>query len=285
MLALPFPNIDPAIFEIDLFGFQFALRWYAMAYLVGLVLGWRYVVTLVRRTRLWPSGRPPMTAEEPEALLTWMVVGVVLGGRLGFAAFYQPTYYLANPGEILAIWQGGMSFHGGFLGVVLGVIGWSWRNRRPVLQVGDAVACAAPIGLLLGRIANFINGELWGRETSLPWGVVFPGEAAGGVPRHPSQLYEALLEGALLFVVMWWLATRSGWLKTPGALIGVFLIGYGGGRSLVEMVRQPDRFLASPDNPLGLAVQWGTTAGLTTGQLLSLPMLVLGLVAVLRTRA
>ncbi|MEO0681451.1 MAG: prolipoprotein diacylglyceryl transferase, partial [Pseudomonadota bacterium] len=153
-----------------------------------------------------------------------------------------------------------------------------------MLQVGDAVACAAPIGILLGRIANFINGELWGRETSVPWAMIFPGEAAGGVPRHPSQLYEAALEGALLFLAMWWLATRRGWLKTPGALIGVFLTGYGAGRTLVEFVRQPDLFLAGPNNPLGLAVQWGPTAGLTQGQLLSLPMVVAGLVLILWAR-
>ncbi|MEO1687235.1 MAG: prolipoprotein diacylglyceryl transferase, partial [Pseudomonadota bacterium] len=177
MLVLPFPDIDPAIFTVELFGLSFSLRWYAMAYLVGLVLGWRYVVRLVRRAALWRGGQAPMSTEEPEALLTWMVLGVVLGGRLGFVFFYQPAYYFSNPMEILAVWEGGMAFHGGFLGVVAGVAGWSRVNGRPMLQVGDAVACAAPIGILLGRIANFINGELWGRETSVPWAMIFPGEA------------------------------------------------------------------------------------------------------------
>lgn len=283
MLVLPFPNIDPVIFSIDVGTFSFGLRWYAMAYLVGLVLGWRYVVRLVRRPVLW-RGAAPMTAEQVEALLTWMVVGVVLGGRLGYVIWYQPQYYLSSPMEVLAVWEGGMAFHGGFLGVAAGVVVWSRLNGRPPLQVGDAVACAAPIGILLGRVANFINGELWGRETSVPWAMVFPGEAAGGVPRHPSQLYEAMLEGALLFVLMWWLATRRGWLKTPGALIGVFLLCYGAGRTLVEFLRQPDASFVTPDNPLGLAVQWGETAGLTKGQQLSLPMALVGVALLIWAR-
>lgn len=281
MLAIPFPNIDPAVFSLSLGDFTFSLRWYALAYIVGLVLGWRYVAWMMKRPALWRRD-PPMAPAEAEELLTWMVVGVILGGRLGFVLFYQPGYYLANPGQIPAIWNGGMSFHGGFAGVVAGIVAWSRVRGRPMMEVGDAVACAAPIGLLLGRVANFINSELWGRATDLPWAVVFPN--GGPAPRHPSQLYEAALEGALLFLVMWVLATRRGWLKTPGALIGVFLIGYGLARSLVELVRQPDAFLQSESNPLGLAWQWGLTSGLTMGQILSLPMIAVGVAVLLAAR-
>jgi len=281
MLAIPFPNIDPAVFSLSLGDFTFSLRWYALAYIVGLVLGWRYVAWMMKRPALWRRD-PPMAPAEAEELLTWMVVGVILGGRLGFVLFYQPGYYLANPGQIPAIWNGGMSFHGGFAGVVAGIVAWTRVRGRPMMEVGDAVACAAPIGLLLGRVANFINSELWGRATDLPWAVVFPN--GGPAPRHPSQLYEAALEGALLFLVMWLLATRRGWLKTPGALIGVFLIGYGLARSLVELVRQPDAFLQSESNPLGLAWQWGLTSGLTMGQILSLPMVAVGVAVLLAAR-
>lgn len=281
MLAIPFPNIDPAIFTLSLGDFSFSLRWYALAYIVGLVLGWRYVAWMMKRPALW-RGEPPMAPAEAEELLTWMVVGVILGGRLGFVLFYQPGYYLANPAQIPAIWNGGMSFHGGFVGVIAGIVAWSRARGRPMMEVGDAVACAAPIGLLLGRVANFINAELWGRTSDLPWAVIFPN--GGPEPRHPSQLYEAALEGALLFVVMWALATRRGWLKTPGAMIGVFLVGYGLARCLVELVRQPDAFLQTEANPLGLAWQWGATSGLTMGQILSVPMIVIGIAVLAAAR-
>ena len=281
MFVLPFPDIDPALFSLEIGGFTLSLRWYALAYIVGLVLAWRYVVWLVRRPQLWRSG-PPMTPEQPEELLTWMVLGVILGGRLGFVLFYQPAYFLANPAEIPAVWNGGMSFHGGFLGVILGVVGYCRAKGLRLLEVGDAVACASTVGLLLGRLANFVNGELWGRVTDVPWAMVFPG--AGPEPRHPSQLYQAGLEGAVLFLVMWWLATRRGWLKTPGALIGVFLIGYGIARCVVESVRQPDAFLQTPDNPLGLAWHWGGGWGLTMGQLLSLPMIAVGIAVLVAAR-
>ncbi|MEM6945490.1 MAG: prolipoprotein diacylglyceryl transferase, partial [Pseudomonadota bacterium] len=239
MLALPFPQIDPALVSFEVAGIEIALRWYALAYIAGLVLGWRLCVWLMRRPALWPANRVPMTPQQPEELLTWMVIGVVLGGRLGFVLFYNPTHFLSNPGDIFAIWEGGMSFHGGFLGVILGVILYTKRHGIPLLEAGDAVALAAPAGIFFGRIANFINGELWGRVTEQPWGIVFPAvpEAFWGgpenLPRHPSQLYEAALEGLLLFGVMWWLAVGRGWLKRPGALIGVFFIGYGLGRSIV----------------------------------------------------
>ncbi|MEL6209444.1 MAG: prolipoprotein diacylglyceryl transferase [Pseudomonadota bacterium] len=286
MLVLPFPQIDPALVSIEVAGVELSLRWYALAYIAGLILGWRAVVWLMRRPRLWPADRAPMTPDAPEALLTWMVLGVVLGGRLGFVLFYNPTYYLSHPLEIFAIWQGGMAFHGGFLGVVLGVILFCRANRIPVLQAGDAVALAAPFGLLFGRIANFINGELWGRQTEVPWAMVFPSvpqEYWGGpenLPRHPSQLYEAALEGLVLLLVMWWLALARGWLKRPGALIGVFFVGYGAARSFVENFRQGNIEFVTPDNPWGHSVRFGTgpdALGLTMGQILSLPMIAIGL--------
>jgi phosphatidylglycerol:prolipoprotein diacylglycerol transferase len=278
MLVLPFPAIDPALFTLDLGFMQFSLRWYALAYIAGLLIGWRIVVALMKRPGLWPGDRAPMTPAQPEDLLTWMVLGVVLGGRLGFVLFYQPAYYLANPLEALAIWEGGMSFHGGFLGVVLAVILWTRLHRAPPLSVGDAVALAAPQGLLWGRLANFVNGELWGRPTDVPWAMVFPDPRSGGVPRHPSQLYEAALEGLVLALVMLWLA-RRGWLKRPGAMIGVFLLGYGLARAFVEGFRQADAQFISAENPFGHVVRFGAGPeawGLTMGQLLSLPMAAVG---------
>ena len=283
MLAIPFPNIDPALFTIEIAGQTLSLRWYALAYIFGLILAWRYARFLMKRPAIWPGNHAPMTPEQPEELLTWMVLGVVLGGRLGFVLFYQPGYYLQHPGEILQLWNGGMAFHGGFLGVVLGTALYARAQRLPLLQVGDAVAMAAPIGLLLGRLANFVNGELWGRTTEAPWGMVFPG--AGPLPRHPSQLYEALLEGAVLFLVMWWLGTRRGALKRPGAMIGLFLLGYGLARSVVELARQPDAFLQTPDNPMGYALQFSETAGLTMGQILSIPMVLAGIAVMLWARS
>ncbi|MEM7498111.1 MAG: prolipoprotein diacylglyceryl transferase [Pseudomonadota bacterium] len=286
MLALPFPQIDPALFTVEVAGIEFALRWYALAYIAGLVVGWRLCVWLMRRPALWPRQKAPMTPEQPEELLTWMVLGVVLGGRLGFVLFYTPSHFLRNPAEIFAIWEGGMSFHGGFLGVILALVFYARRNAIPVLQAGDAIALAAPAGLFFGRIANFINGELWGRVTEQPWGMVFPAVPQaywGGpenLPRHPSQLYEAALEGLLLFAVMWWLALARGWLKRPGALIGVFFVGYGLGRSIVENFRQGNMEFVTADNPWGQVVRFGLgpdAAGLTMGQILSLPMIAIGL--------
>ena len=197
MSYIPFPNIAPEIFSVELFGVTVALRWYALAYIVGLLIGWRIVLRLISTARLW-SDRPPMTADQVERLLTWVIVGVVLGGRFGYMLFYQPDYYLSNPWQIFKVWEGGMSFHGGFLGVVLAGLLFCWREKIPMLSAADLMAAATPPGLLLGRIANFINAELWGRPTDLPWGVAFPGDAAqfcdgvaGVCARHPSQLYEA----------------------------------------------------------------------------------------------
>lgn len=291
LAAIPFPAIDPALFSLEIAGMEFALRWYALAYIVGLLVGWRLMVLLMNRPRLWPGNRAPMTPAQPEELLTWMVLGIVVGGRLGFALFYNPAHFLANPAEILQIWRGGMSFHGGFVGATLAAFLHARAKDVPPLQAGDAVALAAPFGLLLGRIANFINGELWGRPTEAGWGMVFPAVERMGrlypqllpngenAPRHPSQLYEAALEGAALFLVMWWLAAARGWLKRPGALIGVFFVGYGAARVFVENFRQGDARFIAPDNPFGHYVRFGTgpdAGGLTMGQILSLPMIAVG---------
>ena len=282
MLVLPFPAIDPALFTLDLGFVQFSLRWYALAYVAGLVLGWQIVAGLMRRPGLW-GGNAPMAPAAAEGLLTWAVLGVILGGRLGYVLFYRPDYYLANPLEMLVLWEGGMSFHGGFLGVVLAVALWSRLNAVPMWRLGDAVALAAPPGIFFGRIANFINGELWGRPTDLPWAMVFPDPRAGGVPRHPSQLYEAVLEGALLFAVMLWLV-RRGWLRHPGAMVGVFFTGYGLARTIVEGFRQGDAQYVTPSNPNGHIWRLGDSAeswGLTMGQILSLPMVAAGVLILL----
>jgi phosphatidylglycerol:prolipoprotein diacylglycerol transferase len=288
---IPFPDISPEIFSISLFGIDIALRWYALAYIVGIVIGWRIVIAALRRPALWGPKGAPMETRHCEDLLTWVILGVILGGRLGYVLFYKPAYYLANPAEILVIWQGGMSFHGGFLGVVIAAWIWSARNKVPRLALADAMALGVAPGVLLGRIANFINAELWGRPTDMPWGVAFPGyyaqdcgQAVGEIcARHPSQLYEALLEGLLLGAVLIYLAFRRGALKRPGVVAGVFFAGYGIARFLVEFVRQPDPQFISEGNPLGLALHVGGY-GVTMGQILSLPMILFGIWLVRRAR-
>lgn len=280
---LPFPDISPEIFSITVGGFTVALRWYALAYIVGILLGWRLAVAAVNRPALWKNNTPPMSRSQVEDLLFWVILGVILGGRLGYVLFYNAGYYLSEPLRILQIWTGGMSFHGGALGVILASF-WFIRSRKlPLLATGDMVALGIPPGLLLGRLANFINAELWGRPTDLPWAVAFPTDAAQYCPdvigicaRHPSQLYEMLLEGVLLGAVLIWLAFRRGALKRPGTIMGVFLAGYGIARFIVEFVRQPDAQFVTPDNPLGLALQFGGM-GLTMGQILCLPMIIAGL--------
>lgn len=268
---IAFPDISPEIVTLSLGGYEFAIRWYAMAYLVGLLLGWWLVQHLMRRPALW-GGTPPMRPDQVEGLLTWIILGVVIGGRLGYVLFYQPAYYLQNPAQVLVLWHGGMSFHGGFAGVI--VAAWIWAGVRdvPRLRLADALAVVAPIGLGLGRLANFINAELWGRPTDAPWGVVFPGDSFA---RHPSQLYEALLEGVLLFALLL-ILTGKGGLRRPGLILGVFLAGYGAARIFVEHFRQADAQFITQDNPLGHVIG-GPVWGLSMGQVLSLPMLLVGL--------
>ncbi len=282
MSYIPFPNLSPDIFSIPLGGLTLTLRWYALAYIVGLLAGWKLIVWMINTPRLW-SGPPSLTPEAVERLLTWVIFGVILGGRLGYVIFYQPDHFLQNPLQILRVWEGGMSFHGGFLGVAIAGIWFCKREKIAMLPLADLMAAVAPIGLLLGRLANFVNAELWGRPTDLPWGVAFPGEAAqtcAGVltvcARHPSQLYEAALEGLLLLVLLSYLIWRRGWLKTPGKIAGLFFAGYGLARFLVEFVRQPDAQFVSDGNPLGLALH-AAGYGLTMGQILTLPMIAAGI--------
>ena len=287
---IPFPDISPTLFEIDIGPVTLAIRWYALAYIAGILLGWRLLAMTLARPRLWPGDTAPMTKEDLDDYVTWLILGVILGGRLGFVLFYEPAHYLAHPGDIPKVWEGGMSFHGGFLGVV--VSAWIFANRRGLskLSLADGLALATPPGLLFGRIANFINAELWGRPTDLPWGVVFPGAAAQLCPdmraicaRHPSQLYEAALEGLILGVVLITLAWRRDWLKTPGGICGLFLLGYGAARFFVEFFRVADAQFITAENPLGWVVQAGPV-GLSMGQLLSLPMILLGAFMIRRAR-
>ena len=284
--ALPFPDIDPVIFQIG----PIALRWYALAYIVGIGIGYWLMARLLRRPTLWLADTAPMEPARLEDLLTYIVIGVIAGGRLGYVLFYKPEYYLANPAEIPMIWTGGLSFHGGFIGVVLAVLLFSRRHAVPLAQLSDLVALAATPAILLVRIANFINGELWGRPADVPWAVVFPSQAAQDCPgieglcaRHPSQLYEAGLEGLLLGLLLFVLATRFSAFKRPWTLSAVFFIGYGLARFAVEFVRQPDAQFVSPDNPLGWRLDFGDW-GLTMGQLLSLPMILVGLAVLLTVR-
>ncbi len=288
---IPFPNISPEIFSIPVGSMTFSLRWYALAYIAGLLIGWALIRRAIEAPRLWTPGTAPLNREQLERLVTWVIIGVILGGRLGFVLFYQPEYYLAHPVEVLKVWEGGMSFHGGFLGVIVAGIAFCRREGIPMLPMADLMALATPPGLMLGRIANFINAELWGRPTDLPWGVAFPGEAAQDCPgviglcaRHPSQLYEAGMEGLILGLALRFVVWRAGWLRFPGRTTGLFVAGYGLARFTVEFFRQPDAQFVSPGNPLGLASQVNGY-GLTMGQILSLPMILAGLWLIARARA
>jgi phosphatidylglycerol:prolipoprotein diacylglycerol transferase len=284
-MALPFPDIPREVFSlppIKLGGLTIgplAVRWYAVAYIVGIVLGWRYAVGLVRNLRLWRNGAPA-TDLQIDDLILWITVGVIVGGRLGYVLFYMLPLAsgretLANdPVEIFRLWHGGMSFHGGLLGVLTVIVLFARSRRIALLSLSDIVAACAPIGLGFGRVANFINGELWGRPTDLPWGIVFCGRhietyadgtcVAGLSPRHPRQLYEATLEGLALFLILRLATHRGQWLRRPGAVTGLFLTCYGVFRIALENVRVPDDGLR--DLPLGL----------TVGMMLSAPMVLAG---------
>jgi phosphatidylglycerol---prolipoprotein diacylglyceryl transferase len=257
LFAIPFPAFDPVAISLG----PLAIRWYALAYIVGLVLGWRWCLRL--------ADRPPrlVARQDVDDFLFWATIGVVLGGRLGYVLFYKPVEYFAHPSEIVAVWHGGMSFHGGALGVIVALVLFCWKRGIDVLAFGDIVVCAVPIGLFFGRIANFVNGELWGRVTDVPWGIVFP--HGGPLPRHPSQLYEACLEGVALFLLLNGLERFTGLRRRPGALAGVFLMGYAVARMISELFREPDAFLGY------------LAFGATMGQLLSLPLLIAGLALLL----
>ena len=256
--ALAFPNIDPVLIQWG----PLAIRWYSLAYIFGLLLGWRYMRALVRRT-------PDVASDlDVDDFLTWAVVGVVLGGRFGYVLFYKPEFYFANPMAILQVWRGGMSFHGGFLGVAVATFLFARRRGIDLIRFADVLACAAPIGLFLGRLANFINGELFGRVSDVAWAMVFP--HGGPEPRHPSQIYEALLEGLVLFIVLHLMWRFEGVRNRPGVLTGVFLVGYTLARSFAELFRQPDAYLGF------------LFAGTTMGQWLSAPMAAIGIFLIFR---
>jgi phosphatidylglycerol:prolipoprotein diacylglycerol transferase len=252
--VLPFPNIDPVLLHLG----PLSIRWYALAYITGLLLGWWGMRRLVVRTPV------VATKLQVDDFLTWATLGVVLGGRFGYVLFYQSGYYFSHPLQMLQVWNGGMSFHGGMLGVTLALIIYCWQQKIPLLGFADRVAVVVPIGLGLGRCANFINGELWGRPApGLPWAMIFPNDPTQ-LPRHPSQLYQATLEGLLLFLLLFALSRRATIRARFGLLTGVFLMGYGVARIIGEFFRQPDPFLG---------YLW---EGATMGQLLSIPMIVAG---------
>jgi phosphatidylglycerol:prolipoprotein diacylglycerol transferase len=256
---VPFPDFDPVLVHLG----PIAIRWYALAYIAGILLGWRYAVRLVRNAGLWAFRGPPAAPEQIDDLILWITVGVIVGGRLGHVLFYTPALIWTDPVEILKTWHGGMSFHGGAIGVLVAGVIFALRNKLDILRLGDVVTAAAPIGLFFGRIANFINGELWGRPTTLPWGIVFP-DAVPAVSRHPSQLYEAALEGLTLFAVLSWGVWGAKLLNRRGVVLGMFVLGYGLIRVSLENVREPDSYM--PHFPLGL----------TMGMILSAPMIVAG---------
>jgi len=275
---VPFPEFDPVLIHLG----PLPIRWYALAYVAGIVLGWWYASRLAKTERLWVGGKSPVTGPQLDDLVLWITFGVILGGRLGYALFYKPAMFTQlftgqNWGErleLLQLWTGGMSFHGGFLGVVVAIILYANRQKINPLSLGDLIAPVAPIGLLFGRIANFINGELWGRETTVPWAIRFCNARieqmygfcpAGNEPRHPSQLYEAGLEGLLLFAILSLAIWKWKMLKRPGFVTGLFLLGYGVCRAALENVRQPDAGLEHL--PLGL----------TMGMILSTPMMLVGI--------
>jgi phosphatidylglycerol:prolipoprotein diacylglycerol transferase len=265
LLALPFPVIDPVLIEIG----PLAIRWYALAYIGGFLFGWWLAKKLLATDRLWSGGKAPFPPAVIDDAIVWAALAGILGGRLAFVFVYNLDYYLAHPAAILAVWEGGMAFHGGIVGAVIGLLIFARRNSLPLLPLIDLAAIVAPIGIALGRMANFIKPELWGRVSDVPWAIIFPG--AGPEPRHPSQIYQALTEGLLLFVVLLLIA-RAGGLKRPGFLAGCFGIGYGLARSFGELFRQPDP-------QLGFLY-----AGATMGQLLSVPLIAVGLWLVLRSR-
>ncbi|RUT34967.1 prolipoprotein diacylglyceryl transferase [Arsenicitalea aurantiaca] len=264
---MPFPDIDPVAFAIG----PIVIRWYALAYLAGIGLGALYGWSLLRRTTLWADNRPPFPAPAIYDFAFWAVIGIIIGGRLAYVLFYNPAYYAQNPLEALALWEGGMAFHGGMVGLMVAVAFFTRSHKGNILSAFDLLAAVATIGIFLGRVSNFINGELFGAPTTLPWGVIFP--MGGDVPRHPSQLYEAILEGLLLFLVIRYFTHVRYALRRPGFVAGIFGIGYGVSRILIETVRLPD-------------AQIGYLYGgwLTMGMVLSLPLVIGGLVLIAMSR-
>jgi len=259
LLVIPYPVVDPVALQLG----PLSVKWYGLAYIAGLVLGWLYIKRLLGRPQLWTGDRLPLDPQKVDDLLIYMTLGVLIGGRLGYVLFYEPRHFLNNPLAIPAVWMGGMSFHGGLLGSILAIVYFARRAKADMWSLLDLCAAAAPIGLFFGRLANFINAELVGRPTTVAWAMVFPG--SDGQERHPSQLYEALFEGLVLFAVLWWLTHRVQALRRPGLLSGAFMLGYGLARSFCELFREPD-----PGHIL-------TIGPFTAGIIYSLPMIAIGL--------
>ena len=254
---LPYPAINPVLVHIG----PLAVRWYALAYIVGILAGWIYARAIIRSPRLW-NGEAPLTVLDFDDFVIWITLGIILGGRIGYVLFYNLPVFAAHPLQIFELWNGGMSFHGGFLGCTIAIVAFALKRKIPVFSLGDLTTAVTPIGLCLGRLANFINGELWGRPTDVPWAMIFP--TGGPIPRHPSQLYEAALEGVVLFIALNVLV-RLGALKRPGVITGSFAVGYGMARIICEFFREPD-----PQ----LGFLWG---GLTMGMLLCIPLMLAGI--------
>jgi phosphatidylglycerol---prolipoprotein diacylglyceryl transferase len=254
--VIPFPAINPVLIHVG----PIAVRWYALAYIVGIVAGWFYARAIISSQPLW-GGAAPFTVVDFDDFVIWITLGIILGGRTGYVLFYNLPFFATHPFQIFELWNGGMSFHGGVVGCIVAIVAFALHRDISALSLGDVTCAVAPIGLFLGRIANFINGELWGRPTDVPWAMVFPN--AGPIPRHPSQLYEAALEGVVLFIVLG-LMVRSGALKRPGVVMGCFALGYGVARIICELFREPDA---------QLGFLWG---GLTMGMLLCIPLMLAG---------
>ncbi len=267
MLALPFPMIDPIILQVG----PLAVRWYGLAYVTGILLGWWYARRLVSNDSIWGGKPAPFGKIDLDDFLVWAALGIVLGGRVGYILFYDLARYLDNPAEIFAVWRGGMSFHGGALGTLVAMIMFSRSRGFSTLSLMDVIATVSTFGLFFGRIANFINAELWGRVTDVSWGVVFPN--GGEIPRHPSQLYEAMLEGLVLFLMLRMLIFAEGKLAKPGFIAGAWIFLYGLSRIIVEFFRQPDAHIGY------LAGGW-----LTMGMMLSIPMLMVGAFVMMRAK-
>jgi phosphatidylglycerol:prolipoprotein diacylglycerol transferase len=264
---IDFPNFDPVAFSIG----PFAVRWYALAYIAGLIFAIWYAKRLVANKTLWADRTPTLTPQQVDDLFIWIALGVILGGRIGYVVFYNPLHFLNNPVDIVRMWEGGMSFHGGFLGVVMALLIYGRRQGATLDRLLDLGAAAAPVGLGLGRLANFINGELYGRPGNVPWAMIFPNDPLH-VPRHPSQLYEAILEGLVLFLIVRIATHRFAALAHPGRASGLFALGYGLSRIIVEFFREPD-------------AQLGYFFGfITMGMILSLPLVAIGIWLLLRSR-
>jgi phosphatidylglycerol:prolipoprotein diacylglycerol transferase len=257
---IPFPAINPVLISIG----PLSVRWYALAYIIGIIAGWLYARAMIAAQRLW-GGPAPITVGEFDDFIIWITLGIILGGRIGYVLFYNLPQFAAHPIQIFELWNGGMSFHGGVLGCVVATVLFALRRGLPILSLGDVTTAVCPIGLFLGRIANFINGELWGRPTDVPWAMIFPN--GGPIPRHPSQLYEAALEGLVLLIVLG-LLVRLGALKRPGLVTGAFFLGYGIARTICEFFREPDAQLEAFTR---------STGGLTMGMLLCIPLIVAGI--------